>query len=72
MIAALADLLEPGAVSDGDGIAVVGHGGVGTLWWCHLAGESIARRHDQPRGGCLYSVDLNHGRPNGPWVAFED
>jgi broad specificity phosphatase PhoE len=32
-------------------IAFVGHGGVGTLLKCHLAGLPIARKHDQPAGG---------------------
>ncbi|CAN7267250.1 phosphoglycerate mutase family protein [Pararhizobium sp. LjRoot255] len=32
-------------------IAFVGHGGVGTLLKCHLAGLPIARSHDQPGGG---------------------
>lgn len=30
---------------------VTGHGGVGTLLWCHCAGEAIDRRHDQQGGG---------------------
>lgn len=32
-------------------IAFVGHGGVGTLLKCHLAGRPIARDGDQPGGG---------------------
>lgn len=68
MIEALQDLLNGGEANT----AVVGHGGVGTLWWCHLAGTEISRRHDQSRGGSLYSIDLAGGRPGGPWVEFED
>ena len=32
-------------------IAIVSHGGVGTLLLCHLADYSIARSHDQPGSG---------------------
>ncbi|WP_377297622.1 histidine phosphatase family protein [Rhizobium sp. SGZ-381] len=32
-------------------IAFIGHGGVGTLLKCHLAGKAIARDGDQPGGG---------------------
>ena len=48
---------------------VVGHGGVGTLWYCHLAGLPISRAHDQPGQGHYLTVDastrrvLHHWRP---------
>lgn len=32
-------------------LAMVAHGGVGTLLLCHLAGWPIGREHDQPGGG---------------------
>ncbi|MCA8902759.1 MAG: histidine phosphatase family protein [Hyphomonas sp.] len=32
-------------------VLLVGHGGVGTLLLCHLAGLPISRTHDQPAGG---------------------
>lgn len=32
-------------------ILLIGHGAVGTLLFCHLSGQDIARRHDQPGGG---------------------
>ena len=35
------------APKSGD-IAIVGHGGTGTLLYCHLAGFAIARSYDQP------------------------
>lgn len=35
---------------EGD-VLIVGHGGVGTLLYCHLAGQPIDRRFDQPAGG---------------------
>jgi broad specificity phosphatase PhoE len=32
-------------------VAIVSHGAVGTLLYCHLAGQPISRRFDQPRNG---------------------
>jgi broad specificity phosphatase PhoE len=64
---ALRGLLHPGRSGD---IAVIGHGGVGTLWYCHLAGLPIDRRHDQPSQGHYFSVDLATGRPTHPWQRF--
>lgn len=40
-------------------LALVSHGAVGTLLWCHLAGEPISRRRDQPANG------------GGHWFAFD-
>lgn len=39
------------AQKDNGVIAIVAHGAVGTLLYCHLAGEPIARRWDQPPNG---------------------
>jgi broad specificity phosphatase PhoE len=41
-------------------IAIVGHGGTGTLLYCHLAGVAIDRRYDQPatNGGNWFAFDL--------------
>jgi broad specificity phosphatase PhoE len=52
---ALQDLLEAWTC---DSTVVVGHGGVGTLWWCRLAGEPISRHHDQPGQGHVFTVDV--------------
>ena len=38
------------AAPDGD-VAIIAHGGVGALLLCHLAGETISRRADQPGDG---------------------
>jgi len=40
-------------------VVIVGHGGTGTLLYCHLAGVPISRRYDQPRtnGGNWFSFD---------------
>jgi broad specificity phosphatase PhoE len=44
---------------DNDDIAIIGHGGTGTLLLCHLAGVSISRCRDQPatNGGNWFAFD---------------
>lgn len=66
--AALADLLVPG---DAD-VAVVGHGAVGTLWYCRLTGQAIDRRHDQPGQGHYFTVDLDTGEVLHPWRPIDE
>lgn len=63
--AALADLLDATGAT-----AVIGHGGVGTLWYCHLAGLAIARRWDQPGQG--HYVTVERGRPVHHWRRIDD
>ncbi len=64
IVTGLADLLAP----DGDtGIAVIGQRGVGTLWYCHLTGQPIHLRHDQPGQGHYFAVDLSAGAVVHPW-----
>jgi broad specificity phosphatase PhoE len=67
--AGLADLLADEAGGD---VAVVGHGGVGTLWWCALAGRPIDRRHDQPGQGHYFTVDRAHGAVLHGWRPVDD
>lgn len=64
----LADLLADGP----DDVAVAGHGGVGTLLMCHVAGRQIDRRHDQPRAGCWWTFDRSTGRLLHGWRPIED
>jgi broad specificity phosphatase PhoE len=42
-----------------DVLAIVGHGGTGTLLYCHLAGLPISRCHEQPatNGGNWFAFD---------------
>ncbi len=51
----------------------VGHGGVGTLLKCHLAGRPIGRDADQPpgAGGNLYMFDLSTRRLASDWQKME-
>lgn len=53
-------------------IAFIGHGGVGTLLKCHLAGVPIARSHDQPGGGGnLFAFSLADRSLACDWEPFE-
>ncbi|MCM2401318.1 phosphoglycerate mutase family protein [Rhizobium sp. S153] len=55
-----------------DPIAFVGHGGVGTLLKCRLAGLPIARNRDQPGGGGnLFAFSLADRRITCDWTPME-
>ena len=60
------------AESGAGDVAVVAHGGVGTLLLCALAGRAINRAEDQPFQGCYWTARLpdlaiQHGwRPIAP------
>ena len=58
------------AGADGD-VAVVSHGGVGTLLLCRLLGVPIDRRHDQPGQGSWFAFDPATGRVAHPWRRLE-
>lgn len=51
---------------EGD-IALVGHGGTGTLLMCAWAGLPIARAHDQPAPGCTWRFTLRPPRVAEAW-----
>ncbi|WP_242500380.1 histidine phosphatase family protein [Tropicimonas sp. IMCC6043] len=62
IVAETADLLKWDGMGD---VLLVGHGAVGTLLLCHLAGWTISRRYDQPAGGGnLWAVE----RPSGDLI----
>jgi broad specificity phosphatase PhoE len=53
-------------------IAFVGHGGVGTLLKCHLAGRPISRTGDQPGGGGnLFAFRLADRAVTCDWTPME-
>lgn len=59
---------EPG---EGD-LIFIGHGAVGTLLFCKLAGLPIDRRHDQPTGGGnRFAFERASGRVLHGWVPFD-
>lgn len=57
-------------------ILFVGHGAVGTLLKCHLAGRPIARSEDQqsaaPGGGNIFCFELETGKLLCDWTAMEN
>jgi broad specificity phosphatase PhoE len=57
-------------------LVLVGHGCVGTLLKCHIAGRPIARSEDQRVMGCkgggnVFSFDWAAGRLLRDWMPFE-
>ncbi len=58
---------------EGD-IAIVSHGGVGTLLLCHFKGVPISRAEDQPGagGGNCFSFDASEHRLLSGWRDIED
>ena len=55
-------------------VLLVGHGAVGTLLWCHLAGEPIRRLRDQgpgTGGGNWFAFDRDSLNLNGHWRPME-
>ncbi len=69
VVEALADLLTPTVQSAGQtaDVMVVGHGGVGTLLYCRLAGLEIDRRHDQSGQGHYWSYDRESATVTNSW-----
>lgn len=54
-------------------VLFVGHGGVGTLLYCHCCGFAIDRTHDQPAGGGHFFAFTKDGRRvQHPWRPLED
>lgn len=54
-------------------VLFVGHGGVGTLLYCHCSGVAIARSHDQPAGGGYFFTFSRDGRRvQHSWCRLED
>ena len=54
-------------------ILFVGHGAVGTLLFCHLAGVAISRTYDQPAGGgYIFAFERVSRRVIHPWRSIED
>jgi broad specificity phosphatase PhoE len=51
----------------GGDLAIVAHGGVGTLLMCRLSGLPISRSHDQPHQGCYFVFDPERGGVPHGW-----
>ena len=64
----LGDLLSSNARAD---VAIIGHGAVGTLWYCHLTSRPIDRRGDQSGQGHYFTVDLATRCVLHPWRSID-
>jgi broad specificity phosphatase PhoE len=55
-------------------VAIVSHGAVGTLLYCHLTRQAISRRFDQPAngGGNYFSYSLVPPTAHTWWRAIDD
>ncbi len=51
----------------GSDLALITHGGVGTLLWCAVMDLPIDRAHDQPGQGHYWTADLATLRPRHGW-----
>jgi broad specificity phosphatase PhoE len=67
IVLATADLLEP-RVGD---TALVGHGGVGALLYCHLAGQQISQTHEQPGQGHYWTYDCDRQTMLHSWLPVD-
>jgi broad specificity phosphatase PhoE len=52
-------------------LLLVGHGAVGTLLYCRLAGVAIDRRFDQQQGGSVFAIDSGTRLPLFGWTPME-
>ncbi len=59
--------------ADGD-VLFVGHGGVGTLLYCHLSGYPVSRDYDQGPGGggCFFEFSGMQSKPKSRWQPLEN
>lgn len=55
------------ASSPAGDLAIVAHGGIGTVLYCHLAKLPISRQHDQPAQGCYWSCEREARAPLHAW-----
>jgi len=71
IVEATADVFADQAADGGADTAVVGHGGVGTLLYCHHAGLKIDRVHDQPGQGHYWSFDRGAKTVLHSWLPID-
>ncbi len=72
IIRAVDDVVDQAATPGA--IAIVSHGGVGTLLRCHLANVAISRTYDQPgsSGGNYYAFEAGSKKLLHGWKAIEE
>jgi broad specificity phosphatase PhoE len=73
IVAAVDRVLAAQTNREGD-IAIVSHGGVGTLLLCHLSGLAIDRRHDPPpnNGGNYFAFDVETRQLRHGWRSIDE
>lgn len=64
-VAAVEDVLAQAPEGD---VAIIGHGGVGTLLMCHLLGSEISRDHRAGGMGCWFSFDRHSREITQGWT----
>ncbi|HEX8375764.1 MAG TPA: histidine phosphatase family protein, partial [Geminicoccaceae bacterium] len=70
VVAATDEILA--ACRDAGDVALVAHGGVGTLLLCHLLSEPISRARDQPAQGHVFAFDVVTRRVLHAWRPIAD
>ena len=72
-VVAAVDRVLAAAVGRGD-VAIVAHGGVGTLLLCHLRNDEISRKHDQPanNGGNYFAFDIKTRQLHHGWHPIDE
>lgn len=72
-IVAAVDRALAASAGCGGNVAIVAHGGVGTLLLCHLRNDTISRRHDQPpnNGGNYFAFDGGTRQLQHDWRAID-
>ena len=58
------------ASENGKIVAIVGHGGTGTLLKCHIKGIEPLQTEDQPGQGCYFIADWDNQKLIQDWVKF--
>jgi broad specificity phosphatase PhoE len=69
IVAAIDDVIA--ASSQSGHVAVIAHGGVGTLLLCHLRGVPISRAEDQPSQGHWFAFERAERRLLHGWRRFD-
>jgi broad specificity phosphatase PhoE len=71
IVAAVCDILARDGTAGS--VAIVSHGAVGTLLYCHLLGVPISRAYDQPAngGGNYFSFLMPYSAPEHHWRAID-
>lgn len=70
VIAAVRDVADR---CPGENVAIISHGGVGTLLMCHLRGQPISLSHKPPvpEGGCYFALDADRFELIHGWTEVE-